>query len=80
VMHQELQRDGLAQGARPTGSAALKPVDLDYIRNVIVKLLQTEEIETYLPILSMLLSFSDADQQIVKDAFSEKETVSFSFW
>ena len=50
--------------------------DLDRI----AKLLQTEEIETYLPILSMLLSFSDADQQIVKDAFSEKETVSFSFW
>ena len=41
-----------SQGARPTGSAALKPVDLDYIRNVVVKLLETEEIETYLYVAS----------------------------
>jgi hypothetical protein len=48
VLHQQLQHEGAAEGARPTGSAALKPVDLDYIRNVVVKLLETEEIETYL--------------------------------
>lgn len=80
VMHQELQRTGHAEGARPTGTGALKPVDLDYIRNVVVKLLETEEIDTYLPILAMLLRFSDEDREVVRNAFSEKETVSFSFW
>ena len=42
--------------------------------------MQTEEIETYLPILSMLLSFSPEDTEIVKAAFSEKESFSFSFF
>ena len=67
VLHQQLQSEGVAEGARPTGPTALKPceppistlffdvfdtvdktkqmlgagrVDLDYIRNVIVKLLE----------------------------------------
>ena len=46
----------------------------------VVKLLQTEELETYLPILSMLLSFYEEDIEVVKASFGEKETFSFSFW
>ena len=71
VLHQQLQSEGVAEGARPTGPTALKPceppistlffdvfdtvdkrkqtrgagrVDLDYIRNVIVKLLEVRSL------------------------------------
>ena len=59
---------------------ALKPVDIDYIRNVVVKLLETEEIDTYLPILSKLLNFSPDDTALVQKAFAEQETFSFRLW
>ena len=45
--HQERAQDPLPQ------------VDLDYIRAVTVKLLESEEIDTYLPVLQRLLNFSE---------------------
>ena len=32
------------------------------------------------PILSKLLSFSDADEEVVRDSFGEKETYTFRLW
>ena len=41
---------------------------------------QTEEIDTYLPVLAKLLSFSEADLQVVRDSFGEKEEWTFKLW
>ena len=50
------------------------------LRRVSVDVGQTEEIDTYLPVLAKLLSFSEADLQVVRDSFGEKEEWTFKLW
>ena len=65
-------KEAVREGGRAAERAALgeKETDMEYLKNLVLRLLQTYDGESLLPVLSALLVFSPAEVQQCKDAIA----------
>ena len=67
LLKEEIRR--LGRAIERDAVAVAGGVDMEYLKNVVLKLLQTGEHEVLLPVLATLLKFSPAEVEVCRDTY-----------